>query len=157
MGRVEWFQMALMQASTGKLKTDKIFQVITDSRFSANLGAEKKKLKSAMLANLHLFSGKQKKAVELIVKSIVSADDREIAAKVSDSDGPAGDRKGRSSSSGSTRRSRSRGTKKKKQKEKDKDRQKDKEKDKEKDKDKDKEKGREKDKDKTKDKEKDRE
>merc|ERR1712146_727710 len=75
--RVDWFQMALMQAATGKLKTDKMFKVISDARFAANAGGAKKKLKSMMLANLHLFSGKQKKAVEAIVNSTGSVDERD--------------------------------------------------------------------------------
>merc|ERR1711862_445298 len=97
---------------------EKIFCVITDSRFTANAGGAKKALKSMMLANLHLFSGKQKKAVEAVVNGVGGSDDKDAAGS-SDSDSgddePATGRKGRNSSrssSSSSRRSRSRGKKK---------------------------------------------
>eukprot|EP00427_Karlodinium_veneficum_P030163 CAMPEP_0169185466 /NCGR_PEP_ID=MMETSP1016-20121227/1810_1 /TAXON_ID=342587 /ORGANISM="Karlodinium micrum, Strain CCMP2283" /LENGTH=188 /DNA_ID=CAMNT_0009261169 /DNA_START=103 /DNA_END=667 /DNA_ORIENTATION=- len=99
-------------AATGKLKTDKIFRVISDPRFTSNAGSAKSALKSTMLANLHLFSGKQKKTVEAIVNGIGGvSDEREQKAATSDSESTrsrrASGRKRRSSSSSSSSSSKS--------------------------------------------------
>eukprot|EP00448_Togula_jolla_P011077 CAMPEP_0170618578 /NCGR_PEP_ID=MMETSP0224-20130122/27033_1 /TAXON_ID=285029 /ORGANISM="Togula jolla, Strain CCCM 725" /LENGTH=187 /DNA_ID=CAMNT_0010944561 /DNA_START=135 /DNA_END=699 /DNA_ORIENTATION=+ len=66
--RLDWFQMALMQAATGKLKAVNLYDVILSSHFAAT-----KPLKAMVLANLHLFSPKQQKALKEVVSGSSSA------------------------------------------------------------------------------------
>eukprot|EP00929_Paragymnodinium_shiwhaense_P074903 TRINITY_DN38311_c0_g1_i1.p1 TRINITY_DN38311_c0_g1~~TRINITY_DN38311_c0_g1_i1.p1 ORF type:complete len:170 (+),score=44.65 TRINITY_DN38311_c0_g1_i1:151-660(+) len=57
--RLDWFQMALMQAATGKLKAEAIYKVVMTAGFAST-----KPLKANVVANLHLFSPKQQKAIK---------------------------------------------------------------------------------------------
>lgn len=66
--RVEWFQKALMQAATGKLKAEVLYPVIVDPSFSST-----KPLKAVVLANLHLFNAKQQKAIKEVQKNLKEA------------------------------------------------------------------------------------
>merc|ERR1712151_344606 len=61
--RLDWFQMALLQAATGKLKATVLFDTLCNPGFAAT-----KKLKDSVLANLHLFSAKQQKTLKEAVK-----------------------------------------------------------------------------------------
>eukprot|EP00928_Gymnodinium_smaydae_P080310 TRINITY_DN64027_c0_g1_i1.p1 TRINITY_DN64027_c0_g1~~TRINITY_DN64027_c0_g1_i1.p1 ORF type:complete len:262 (-),score=41.15 TRINITY_DN64027_c0_g1_i1:70-750(-) len=65
--RQDWFQMALMQAATGKLKASAIYGAISDRQFAST-----KQLKAMVLANLHLFSPKQQKALKELVATASS-------------------------------------------------------------------------------------
>mmetsp|Transcript_54587 Transcript_54587/g.122807 ORF Transcript_54587/g.122807 Transcript_54587/m.122807 type:complete len:197 (-) Transcript_54587:289-879(-) len=62
--RVDWLQMALMQAGTGKLKAASLYEVIKNPGFGSGDSAARKQLKALLLANLHLFSPKQKRSLE---------------------------------------------------------------------------------------------
>lgn len=131
--RVDWLQMALMQAGLGKLKVDALHKVLTNPAFGPSEKKVRKELKANVMANLHLFNAKQKKNIEEAVGAWTSAsgggDDAEERERPSAGAG-AGKDKERSSSA-----SNSRGRRKK---EKDKDRDKDKDREKEKNKDKEK-------------------
>jgi len=59
--RLDWLQMGLMQAGLGKLKVDSLYKVLTNPAFGPSEGPARKALKAVVLANLHLFSAKQKK------------------------------------------------------------------------------------------------
>eukprot|EP00438_Fugacium_kawagutii_P017421 Skav208451 [mRNA] locus=scaffold1104:56857:59375:+ [translate_table: standard] len=62
--RVDWLQMALMQAAEGKLKASALYEVMKHKSFVPSEASYRGKLKAMLTANLHLFSGKQKKALE---------------------------------------------------------------------------------------------
>ena len=62
--RVDWLQMALMQAAEGKLKAAALYEVMKHKAFVPSESSHRGKLKAMLTANLHLFSGKQKKALE---------------------------------------------------------------------------------------------
>jgi len=62
--RVDWLQMAMMQAALGKLKPTGIYEVIKAPGFKPNSSAARKPLRAMVLANLHLLSQKQKKSLE---------------------------------------------------------------------------------------------
>lgn len=69
--RLDWLQMALMQSGLGKLKADSLLMVLTDAAFGVGDGppSARKALKAMVLANLHLFGGRQKRAVQEAVAS----------------------------------------------------------------------------------------
>lgn len=62
--RVDWLQMALMQAAEGKLKATALYEVMKHKAFVPSEASHRGKLKAMLTANLHLFHGKQKKALE---------------------------------------------------------------------------------------------
>jgi len=62
--RLDWLQMALMQAGLGKLKVEAICTVLTNPLFGPADGPTRKSLKALVLGNLHLFGAKQKRAVQ---------------------------------------------------------------------------------------------
>lgn len=62
--RVDWLQMALMQAAEGKLKAAALYEVMKHKAFVPSEASHRGKLKAMLTANLHLFSGKHKKALE---------------------------------------------------------------------------------------------
>merc|ERR1711957_741076 len=64
--RQDWFQMALMQAATGKLKAAALFDSVRDPQFATS-----KQLKASLMANLHLFSSKQQKVIQESVKNAI--------------------------------------------------------------------------------------
>mmetsp|Transcript_73402 Transcript_73402/g.185102 ORF Transcript_73402/g.185102 Transcript_73402/m.185102 type:complete len:215 (+) Transcript_73402:182-826(+) len=120
--RLDWLQMGLMQAGLGKLKVESLYKVLTNPAFGSSEGPAKKALKALVLANLHLFSGKQKKAIQEAVAawgSSATADGRAADGESRDEDrrgrggggGKAGDR---SSSSESRDRKRKRSSDKRK-------------------------------------------
>jgi len=67
--RVDWLDMALMQLALGKLKPASLYDVIAIRKFADTSGKARKSLKAKVLANLHLFKGKQKRAIEELWKS----------------------------------------------------------------------------------------
>merc|ERR1712032_948233 len=67
--RVDWLDMALMQLALGKLKPVSLYDVIAIPKFANTSGKARKPLKAKVLANLHLFNGKQKRAIEELWKS----------------------------------------------------------------------------------------
>lgn len=67
--RLDWLQMGLMQASMGKLKVDSLYKVLTNPAFGPSESSARKPLKALVLANLHLFSPKQQKAIKEAVSS----------------------------------------------------------------------------------------
>jgi len=67
--RVDWLDMALMQLALGKLKPASLYDVIAIPKFANTSGKARKPLKAKVLANLHLFKGKQKRAIEELWKS----------------------------------------------------------------------------------------
>lgn len=71
--RLDWLQMGLMQASMGKLKVDALCNVLTNPSFGPSESSCRKALKALVLANLHLFGTKQKKAIQEAVGSWSSA------------------------------------------------------------------------------------
>lgn len=68
--RLDWFQMALMQAAGGKLKATALVDVLMNPRFATS-----KQLRAMVLANLHLFSPKQQKALKEVVSNPGNASD----------------------------------------------------------------------------------
>mmetsp|Transcript_28737 Transcript_28737/g.72914 ORF Transcript_28737/g.72914 Transcript_28737/m.72914 type:complete len:234 (-) Transcript_28737:265-966(-) len=62
--RLDWLQMCLMQLGLGKMKADALFKVLSEPAFGPGDAAARKALKAEVLANLHLFSPKQKKAIQ---------------------------------------------------------------------------------------------
>lgn len=75
--RLDWLQMSLMQAGGGKLKADALYKVLVDPAFGSGEAGPRKALRAMVLANLHLFSGKQKKAIEDAVGEWPTSDSRE--------------------------------------------------------------------------------
>jgi len=57
--KMDWFQMALLQAASGKLKSSALYDVVVHSQFATT-----KPLKATVLANLHLFSSKQQRTIK---------------------------------------------------------------------------------------------
>merc|ERR1719221_564862 len=107
-----------MQASTGKLKVDALGGVLTNPAFGPSDGKNRKALKAMVLANLHLFGSKQKKAIQEAVGAWSSAAKRAKSGDQGDKSGSpantsaegAGDRAQRGSRRDSSRgRSGSRG------------------------------------------------
>eukprot|EP00927_Polykrikos_kofoidii_P072495 TRINITY_DN68604_c0_g1_i1.p1 TRINITY_DN68604_c0_g1~~TRINITY_DN68604_c0_g1_i1.p1 ORF type:complete len:282 (-),score=52.24 TRINITY_DN68604_c0_g1_i1:284-1003(-) len=94
--RVDWFHMALMQAATGKLKGTALYGVVLDPMFAVT-----KQLKAMVLANLHLFSPKQQKAIKESVTNGGSSDQGSGAPGGGDRD-----RQGKESGRSDTKRSR---------------------------------------------------
>lgn len=62
--RLDWLQMALMQAGMGKLKPAALFEVLKEPAFGPTSSTTRKPLKAMVLANLHLFSAKQKNSLK---------------------------------------------------------------------------------------------
>mmetsp|Transcript_27106 Transcript_27106/g.78097 ORF Transcript_27106/g.78097 Transcript_27106/m.78097 type:complete len:219 (+) Transcript_27106:114-770(+) len=67
--RVDWLQMALMQAAVGKLKAASLYDVVANPAFVPGDAGARRMLRALMLANLHLFSSKQKRTLEEVVKA----------------------------------------------------------------------------------------
>lgn len=111
--RLDWLQMGLTQASQGKMKVDAIGEVLTNPAFGPSDSSSRKALKAMMLANLHLFGSKQKKAIQEAVAAWGSGGKSTERAKNGDqtekSGSPAsGDRGSRDSSSDSKKKKRRR-------------------------------------------------
>mmetsp|Transcript_32553 Transcript_32553/g.75278 ORF Transcript_32553/g.75278 Transcript_32553/m.75278 type:complete len:222 (-) Transcript_32553:140-805(-) len=62
--RVDWLQMALMQAAEGKLKAAALYEVMKHKAFVPSEASHRSKLKAMLTANLHLFNPKHKKVLE---------------------------------------------------------------------------------------------
>mmetsp|Transcript_89477 Transcript_89477/g.213799 ORF Transcript_89477/g.213799 Transcript_89477/m.213799 type:complete len:295 (+) Transcript_89477:75-959(+) len=149
--RVDWLQMALMQAAEGKLKAAALYEVMKNKTFVPSEAAHRSKLKAMLTANFHLFNAKHKKALEEATNSwgtegAARADTRKK-------------RKGSSSSSSSSSNQEAKEKKERKEKKEEKDKKEKKEKGKEKghEKDKGKEKGKQKEREKEREKEKEKE
>ncbi|CAK0839366.1 unnamed protein product [Prorocentrum cordatum] len=104
--RVDWLQMALMQAALGKLKAVALYDVIVLPAFAPGEGSALKPLTQHVLANLHLFTSKQKKTLEKAVASWASGG-QPAAARAAERGRGGSERRGRSGSP-SAGRSRSR-------------------------------------------------
>ena len=59
--RVDWLQMALMQAGLGQLKSEKLYDILVNPAFAPSEAEHRKTLKATVLSNTHLFSSKQQK------------------------------------------------------------------------------------------------
>lgn len=108
--RVDWLQMALMQAALGKLKASSLYEVLTHRNFAPNEASARKQLKALVVANFHIFSSKQKKALEETAgswgsESGAGAGDRREARESKEHKGPK-DFKDNKSSARDTRSSR---------------------------------------------------
>mmetsp|Transcript_39631 Transcript_39631/g.84512 ORF Transcript_39631/g.84512 Transcript_39631/m.84512 type:complete len:218 (+) Transcript_39631:122-775(+) len=90
--RLDWLQMALMQAGMGKLKPTSLFEVIKEPAFGPNSSAARKPLKAMVLANLHLFSAKQKNSLKEAVSNWSSSGGGRDDAGGGDNDRGAGGR-----------------------------------------------------------------
>mmetsp|Transcript_106125 Transcript_106125/g.342286 ORF Transcript_106125/g.342286 Transcript_106125/m.342286 type:complete len:218 (+) Transcript_106125:123-776(+) len=75
--RVDWLQMALMQAGMGKLKAASLYDVIATSAFAPGDPSSRRSLKALVLANLHLFSPKHKRTLQEVVSAWGSHGERE--------------------------------------------------------------------------------
>ncbi len=84
--RVDWLQMALMQAAEGKLKATALYEVMRHKAFVPSEASHRGKLKAMLTANLHLFHGKQKKALEETANSWSEGGEGKKRRKSSSSD-----------------------------------------------------------------------
>eukprot|EP00931_Biecheleriopsis_adriatica_P123987 TRINITY_DN9905_c0_g3_i1.p1 TRINITY_DN9905_c0_g3~~TRINITY_DN9905_c0_g3_i1.p1 ORF type:complete len:271 (-),score=77.17 TRINITY_DN9905_c0_g3_i1:22-834(-) len=67
--RVDWLQTAIMQVATSKLKADPVYDIMKNPKFSPRESKFRKQLKATFLANGHIFSAVQRKALDKIVGS----------------------------------------------------------------------------------------
>lgn len=114
--RVDWLQLALMQVALRKLKAAAVCDVMKHARFSPRDQKIRKQAKAMFLANLHIFSGSQRKSLEKAVAGWSGSDETTGGGMgaAADKDRRIGkDRKRKSSSSSSSSSHKSRKRQKK--------------------------------------------
>eukprot|EP00930_Biecheleria_cincta_P100000 TRINITY_DN91608_c0_g1_i1.p1 TRINITY_DN91608_c0_g1~~TRINITY_DN91608_c0_g1_i1.p1 ORF type:complete len:278 (+),score=69.56 TRINITY_DN91608_c0_g1_i1:97-930(+) len=111
--RVDWLQLALMQVALSKLKAAAVFDVMKHAKFSPRDQKFRKQARAMFLANLHIFTGVQRKVLEKAVAAWSSNDDSTAAGAGVATEKDRRSKRRNSSSSGSSSNHRSRKRQKK--------------------------------------------